>query len=152
MAAAWTEQGRRVSTMTLAQLRELGTARGDGWRPGSSHGDTSLLTLDACFAGFGLAPASEDLRRDQASPSDTARWWKTSCQRCYTGSYCRTASQIDPEVQLVMSFSAAAVRRIRRAAPLLPTVFSPIPDQQCGHGGRGNRTRTACVKEYPQPR
>lgn len=52
---------------------------------------------------------------------------------------------------VVMSFSAAAVWRIRRAAPLLPTVLlgkTPIPDQQCGHGGRGNRrgTLTACVK------
>lgn len=37
-----------VSTMTLAQLRELEYgAWHDSWRPDGSHGDTSLLTLDA---------------------------------------------------------------------------------------------------------
>jgi glycerophosphoryl diester phosphodiesterase len=113
-----------VSTATLAELRELEYGSWhDSWRSDGTHGDTSLLTLDALVAlvldwqrpvkifietkhpvRYGALVESKVLallhRYGIASPASAAL-----------------------SRAVVMSFSAAAVWRIRRAAPMLPTVL-----------------------------
>ncbi|MGH3561976.1 MAG: glycerophosphodiester phosphodiesterase family protein, partial [Mycobacterium sp.] len=113
-----------VSEMTLAQLRELDYgAWHSNRRTDGDHGDTGLLTLDALVAlvldwnrpvkifietkhpvRYGALVEREVLavlhRFGIAAPASAAR-----------------------SRAVVMSFSAAAVWRVRRAAPLLPTVL-----------------------------
>ncbi len=138
-AAGRTSTGAGGSAMTLAQLRESWVRRVARQLAPDGSGDTSLLTLDA-LASLVWTPAGEIFRRDQASRPLSARWWKTSCWRCYAGSVLPHPPPADRSRAVVMSFSLPRSQRIGGAAPLLPTVLParpPIPDQQCGHGGQG---------------
>ncbi len=146
--AAWTEPRRTglVSTMTLAQLREAEYgAWHDSWRPDGSHGDTSLLTLDALVSRW-FRPVKVFV-----GPSITSIRLMVENKLLALLHRFRYRTRLRRSIRaVVMSFSAAAVWRIRRAAPLLPTVFAqgktPIPDQQCGHGVGQPWDPPACVK------
>jgi glycerophosphoryl diester phosphodiesterase len=146
-----------VSTMTLAQLRELEYgAWHDSWRPDGTQGDTSLLTLDALVSlvldwhrpvkifietkhpvRYGSLVENKVLallhRFGIASPASAAR-----------------------SRAVVMSFSAAAVWRIRRAAPLLPTVLLGrnarylTSSAATAVGATAVGPSVAALKDYPQ--
>lgn len=142
-----------VSTMTLAQLRELEYgAWHDSWRPDGSHGDTSLLTLDALV-------------------SLVLDWHRPVKIFVETKHPVRYGSLVENKLLALLLPVRYCRTRLRRSIPCGGDVVfgrrgladpagctaaadgvarqdPPIPDQQCGHGGRGNRrgTLTACVK------
>lgn len=116
--------GGLVSTSTLAQLRELEYgAWHDSWRPDGTHGDTSLLTLDA------LVSLVLDWRRpvklfiETKHPVRYGSLVESKLLALLHRFGIASPASADRSRAVVMSFSAAAVWRIRRAAPLLPTVL-----------------------------
>ncbi|GFG73692.1 glycerophosphodiester phosphodiesterase [Mycobacterium botniense] len=113
-----------VSTMTLAQLRELEYGAWHvSWRPDGAHGDTSLLTLDA------LVALVLDWRRpvkifiETKHPVRYGALVESKVLALLHRFGIAAPASADRSRAVVMSFSAAAVWRIRRAAPLLPTVL-----------------------------
>ena len=149
-----------VSTMTLAQLRELEYgAWHDSWRPDGTHGDTSLLTLDA------LVSLVLDWKRpvkifiETKHPVRYGSLVESKVLALLHRFGIASPASADRSRAVVMSFSAAAVWRVRRAAPLLPDGAArpepPIPDQQRGHRRRGHRRRAVdldALKEHPAAR
>ncbi|MDI3313183.1 MAG: glycerophosphodiester phosphodiesterase [Mycobacterium sp.] len=113
-----------VSTMTLAQLRELEYgAWHASWRPDGTHGDTGLLTLDA------LVSLVLDWRRpvkvfiETKHPVRYGALVESKVLALLHRFGIAAPPSADHSRAVVMSFSAAAVWRVRRAAPLLPTVL-----------------------------
>src|SRR5437588_6920301 len=113
-----------VSTMTLAKLRELEYgAWHRSWRTDGAHGDTGLLTLDA------LVSLVLDWRRpvkifiETKHPVRYGSLVETKLLAALHRFGIAAPPSADRSRAVVMSFSAAAVWRIRRAAPLLPTVL-----------------------------
>lgn len=113
-----------VSTMTLAELSELEYgAWHDSWREDGTHGDTSLLTLDA------LVSLVLDWRRpvklfiETKHPVRYGSLVETKLLALLQRYGIAAPASADLSRAVVMSFSAAAVWRVRRAAPLLPTVL-----------------------------
>lgn len=113
-----------VSTMTLAELRELEYgAWHDSWRPDGGHGDTSLLTLDA------LVQLVLDWHRpvkifiETKHPVRYGSLVETKLLALLHRFGIAAPASANTSRAVVMSFSAAAVWRIRRAAPMLPTVL-----------------------------
>src|SRR6201992_1380068 len=113
-----------VSMMTLAQLRELEFGAWHGsWRADGAHGDTGLLTLDA------LVTLVLDWKRPVKVFVETKHPVRYGAlgesivlalvHRCGIAA----PASADRSRAVVMSFSAAALWRVRRAAPLLPTVL-----------------------------
>lgn len=113
-----------VSTMTLAQLRELEYgAWHRSWRPDGTHGDTGLLTLDA------LVALVLDWRRpvkifiETKHPVRYGALVESKVLALLQRFGIATPASADRSRAVVMSFSAMALWRVRRAAPLLPTVL-----------------------------
>lgn len=113
-----------VSTMTLAQLRELEYGAWHGsWRPDGGHGDSGLLTLDA------LVELVLDWNRpvkifiETKHPVRYGALVESKVLALLQRFGIATPASADRSRAVVMSFSAAAVWRVRRAAPLLPTVL-----------------------------
>lgn len=113
-----------VSEMTLAELRELDYgAWHASWRPDGTHGDTGLLTLEA------LVALVLDWRRpvkifiETKHPVRYGGLVESKVLALLNRFGIATPASADRSRAVVMSFSAAAVWRIRRAAPLLPTVL-----------------------------
>lgn len=114
----------RVSTMTLSQLRALDYSTHHGAHRSSvdAH-DTSLLTLDALIA-LGL-----DWRRpvklfiETKHPVRYGAEVENKLLALLERFNIATPASAGHSRAVVMSFSAAALWRVRRAAPLLPTVL-----------------------------
>ena len=113
-----------VSDMTLEQLRAFDYgAWHDSWRPDGTHGDTGLLTLDA------LVRLVLDSRRpvkifiETKHPVRYGSLVEGKVLALLHRFGIASPASADRSRAVVMSFSAAAVWRIRRAAPMLPTVL-----------------------------
>jgi glycerophosphoryl diester phosphodiesterase len=113
-----------VSTMTLAQLRELEYgAWHDSWRPDGAHGDTSLLTLDTLVSLVLDWHRPVKIFVETKHPVRYGSLVESKLLALLHRFGIATPASADRSRAVVMSFSAAAVWRIRRAAPLLPTVL-----------------------------
>jgi glycerophosphoryl diester phosphodiesterase len=120
-----TSNGRGlVSEMTLAQLRELDygswhpSARADGPR-----GDTGLLTLDALIKLVLDWNRPVKLFIETKHPVRYGALVESKVLALLHRYGVAAPASAALSRAVVMSFSAAAVWRIRRAAPLLPTVL-----------------------------
>ncbi|OFJ50336.1 glycerophosphodiester phosphodiesterase [Mycolicibacterium grossiae] len=109
-----------VSEMTLAELRDLDYG---AWHPGGGAGDTGLLTLD------GLVSMVLDWQRpvkmfiETKHPVRYGALVESKVLALLHRYGIASPASADMSRAVVMSFSAAAVWRIRRAAPMLPTVL-----------------------------
>jgi glycerophosphoryl diester phosphodiesterase len=113
-----------VSTMTLAELRELEYGAWHGsWRADGTHGDTGLLTLDA------LVTLVLDWKRpvkifvETKHPVRYGALVESKVLALLHRFGIAAPASADRSRAVVMSFSASALWRVRRAAPLLPTVL-----------------------------
>jgi glycerophosphoryl diester phosphodiesterase len=109
-----------VSEMSLSQLKELDFG---SWHRNGSQGDTGLLTLD------GLVSLVLDWNRpvkifiETKHPVRYGALVESKVLALLHRYGIASPASADLSRAVVMSFSAAAVWRIRRAAPLLPTVL-----------------------------
>src|ERR1700677_1183129 len=146
-----------VSTMTLAQLRELEYgAWHDSWRPDGTHGDTSLLTLEA------LVSLVLDWHRPVKIFVETKH--PVRYGSLVEGKVLALLHpfRIDPPASarrpggVGVCFSAAAVWGVRRAAPLLPTVLLGrtarflTSSAATAVGATAVGPALSALKEYPQ--
>jgi glycerophosphoryl diester phosphodiesterase len=113
-----------VSAMTLAELRELDFGAWHGsWRADGAHGDTGLLTLDA------LVELVLDWKRpvkifiETKHPVRYGALVESKVLALLHRYGIAAPASADRSRAVVMSFSAGALWRVRRAAPLLPTVL-----------------------------
>ncbi|MGK2881823.1 MAG: glycerophosphodiester phosphodiesterase [Mycobacterium sp.] len=113
-----------VSEMTLAQLKELDYGSWHGsWREDGDNGETGLLTLDA------LVRLVLDWNRpvkvfiETKHPVRYGALVESKVLALLHRYGIASPASADLSRAVVMSFSAAAVWRIRRAAPMLPTVL-----------------------------
>ncbi len=113
-----------VSTMTLAELHELdyGTWH-RSWRPDGAHGDTGLLTLDALVALVLDWNRPVKIFIETKHPVRYGALVESKVLALLQRFGIATPASADRSRAVVMSFSAVALWRIRRAAPLLPTVL-----------------------------
>lgn len=113
-----------VSTMTLAELRkhEYGAWHAS-WRADGSHGDTGLLTLDTLVSFVLDWNRPVKLFIETKHPVRYGSLVESKLLALLHRFGIATPASADRSRAVVMSFSAAAVWRIRRAAPLLPTVL-----------------------------
>ncbi len=146
-----------VSEMTLAQLRELdyGTWH-PSWRADGSQGDTGLLTLED------LVTLVLDWNRPVKVFIETKHPVRygalvESKVLALLHSYGLAApASADLSRAVVMSFSAAAVWRIRRSAPMLPTVLLGETSRDRGGGAATTVGATAVgpsiatLREHPE--
>src|ERR1700761_5381076 len=113
-----------VSAMTLAQLRELEYgAWHDSWRPDGAQGDTSLLTLDALVSLVLDWHRPVKIFIETKHPVRYGSLVETKLLALLHRFGIAAPASADRSRAVVMSFSAAAVWRVRRAAPMLPTVL-----------------------------
>jgi len=113
-----------VSDLTLEELRAFDYgAWHDSWRPDGTHGDTGLLTLEA------LVRLVLDWRRpvkifiETKHPVRYGSLVEFKVLALLQRYGIALPASADRSRAVLMSFSAGAVWRIRRAAPLLPTVL-----------------------------
>ncbi|HTQ17470.1 glycerophosphodiester phosphodiesterase family protein, partial [Mycobacterium sp.] len=113
-----------VSTKTLAQLAELEYGEWhDSWRPDGTHGDTSLLTLDALVSLVLDWQKPVKIFIETKHPVRYGSLVETKLLALLHRFGIASPASADRSRAVVMSFSAAAVWRIRRTAPMLPTVL-----------------------------
>jgi glycerophosphoryl diester phosphodiesterase len=146
-----------VSTMTLAELRELEYgAWHDSWRPDGTHGDTSLLTLDALVALVLDWHRPVKLFVETKHPVRYGSLVESKLLALLHRFGIAAPASADRSRAVVMSFSAAAVWRIRRAAPMLPTVLLGKTARYLASsaatavGATAVGPSLAALKEYPQ--
>ncbi|MFV0493781.1 glycerophosphodiester phosphodiesterase [Mycobacterium sp.] len=146
-----------VSTTTLAQMRELeyGVWH-DSWRPDGTHGDTGLLTLDA------LVMLVLDWHRpvkifiETKHPVRYGPLVENKLLALLHHFGIAAPASADHSRAVVMSFSAAAVWRVRRAAPMLPTVLLGESGRYLASGAATAVGATAvgpslaALRDYPQ--
>ena len=113
-----------VSDLTLEQLRVFDYGKWhDSWRPDGGQGDTGLLTLEA------LVRLVLDWRRpvkifvETKHPVRFGSLVENKVLALLHRYGIASPASADRARAVVMSFSTAAVWRIRRAAPMLPTVL-----------------------------
>ncbi|MEZ0363543.1 glycerophosphodiester phosphodiesterase [Mycobacterium sp. pUA109] len=113
-----------VSEMTLAQLRELDYG---GWHDSRLRdgppGDTGLLTLDALVSLVLDWNRPVKLFIETKHPVRYGGLVESKLLALLQRFGIASPASADRSRAVVMSFSAAAVWRVRRAAPLLPTVL-----------------------------
>src|ERR1700754_2273390 len=171
-----------VSTMTLAQLRELEYgAWHDSWRPDGTHGDTSLLTLDDLLSLVLDWNRPVILFVETNHPVRYGSLVESKLLALLHRYGIAAPASADRSRAVIMSFSASALWRGRRAAPpLAPGRLrggradprragagpargaavahgaarqeSSIPQQQSGEHGRGHRCRTRGRRASRTPR
>src|SRR6201981_1233621 len=113
-----------VSTMTLAQLRELEYGAWHGsWRADGTHGDTSLLTLDTLVSLVLDWHRPVKLFIETKHPVRYGSLVESKLLALLHRFGIAAPASADRSRAVVMSFSASALWRVRRAAPLLPTVL-----------------------------
>jgi glycerophosphoryl diester phosphodiesterase len=146
-----------VSTMTLAQLRELDYgAWHDSWRPDGAHGDTGLLTLDALLSLVLDWQRPVKVFIETKHPVRYGSLVENKVLALLHRFGIAAPASADRSRAVVMSFSAAAVWRVRRAAPLLPTVLLGRNARYLGSSAATAIGATAvgpsveALREYPQ--
>ncbi|CAM4388413.1 putative glycerophosphoryl diester phosphodiesterase 1 [Mycobacterium basiliense] len=146
-----------VSTMTLAQLREFEYgAWHDSWRPDGAHGDTSLLTLEALVALVLDWNRPVKIFVETKHPVRYGSLVESKVLALLHRFGIAQPPSADRSRAVVMSFSAAAVWRIRRAAPLLPTVLLGktarylVSSAATAVGATAVGPSLAALKDYPQ--
>ncbi|MDF2823480.1 MAG: glycerophosphoryl diester phosphodiesterase [Mycobacterium sp.] len=113
-----------VSEMTLAQLRTLDFGSWHGsWKADGSLGDTGLLTLDDLVTLVLDWNRPVKLFIETKHPVRYGALVESKVLALLHRYGIAAPASADRSRAVVMSFSAAAVWRIRRAAPLLPTVL-----------------------------
>lgn len=113
-----------VSTMTLAELRQLEYGAWHGsWRADGTHGDTGLLTLDALVALVLDWKRPVKIFVETKHPVRYGALVESKLLALLHRFGIAAPASADRSRAVVMSFSASALWRVRRAAPLLPTVL-----------------------------
>lgn len=113
-----------VSEMTLAQLKRLDWGAWHGsWRADGTLGDTGLLTLDDLVRLVLDWNRPVKLFIETKHPVRYGALVESKVLALLHRYGIAAPASADLSRAVVMSFSAAAVWRIRRAAPLLPTVL-----------------------------
>ncbi|MCV7402964.1 glycerophosphodiester phosphodiesterase [Mycobacterium fragae] len=146
-----------VSTMTLAELRKLEYGAWHGsWRSDGTHGDTGLLTLDA------LVALVLDWRRpvkifvETKHPVRYGALVESKVLALLHRFGIASPASADRSRAVLMSFSAAALWRVRRAAPMLPTVLLARSSLYLGSGAATAVGATAVgpslatLREHPE--
>ena len=128
------------------QLREFDYgAWHSSWRPDGAHGDTGLLTLDDLIKLVLDCNRPVKLFIETKHPVRYGALVESKVLALLHRYGIASPASADLARAVVMSFSAAAVWRIRRAAPMLPTVLlgetSRLARRQCRDDGRGHRGR-----------
>jgi glycerophosphoryl diester phosphodiesterase len=146
-----------VSETTLAELRQLEYgAWHDSWRPDGTQGDTGLLTLDALVALVLDWHRPVKLFIETKHPVRYGPLVESKLLALLHRFGIASPASADRSRAVVMSFSAAAVWRIRRAAPLLPTVLLGKTARYLASGAATAVGATAVgpwvtsLREYPQ--
>jgi len=148
-----------VSDMTLAQLRELdwGTWHSSvSGGAGSGAGDTGLLTLDDLLALVLDWTRPVKVFIETKHPVRYGALVESKVLASLNRYGLASPPSADLSRAVVMSFSAAAVWRIRRAAPLLPTVLLGETSRYLGGGAATTVGATAVgpsiatLREHPE--
>lgn len=113
-----------VSEMSLAQLREFDYGSWHpGYRDGGGQGDTGLLTLDELVSLVLDWNKPVKLFIETKHPVRYGALVESKVLALLHRYGIASPASADLSRAVVMSFSAAAVWRVRRAAPMLPTVL-----------------------------
>lgn len=113
-----------VSDMTLTQLRELDYGSWHpSWRSDGSQGDTGLLTLEDLVTLVLEWNRPVKMFIETKHPVRYGALVESKVLALLHRYGIASPASADLSRAVVMSFSAAAVWRIRRAAPMLPTVL-----------------------------
>lgn len=146
-----------VSEMTLAQLREFDYGSWhSSWRSDGSLGDTGLLTLDALIAMVLDWNRPVKMFIETKHPVRYGALVESKVLALLHRYGIAAPASADLSRAVVMSFSAAAVWRIRRAAPMLPTVLLGETSRLLGGGAATTVGATAVgpsittLREYPE--
>ena len=149
MTAGWTGPPRGaglVSTMTLAELRELEYgAWHDSWRPDGAHGDTSLLTLDDLVSLVldWNRPVKIFIETKHPGPVRLAGGKQVAGPAAPLRHRLAGLRRPVPRGGDVVFGGRRVADPARRAAAAHGAARQdrPLPDQQRGHRRRGNRRR-----------
>jgi glycerophosphoryl diester phosphodiesterase len=146
-----------VSEMTLAQLRELDFgAWHPSWRADGSNGDTGLLALDDLVSLVLDHNRPVKLFIETKHPVRYGALVESKVLALLHRYGIASPASADHSRAVVMSFSAAAVWRIRRAAPMLPTVLLGETSRYLGGGAATTVGATAVgpsiatLREHPE--
>ena len=146
-----------VSTMTLDQLSELEYgAWHDSWRSDGKQGDTSLLTFEALVSLVLDWHRPVKIFVETKHPVRYGSLVESKVLALLHRFGIASPASADRSRAVVMSFSSAAVWRIRRAAPLLPTVLLGTTARYLTSSAVSAVGATAVgpslstLKEYPQ--
>jgi len=145
-----------VSEMTLAQLQRLdwGSWHG-GRRPGDSAGHTGVLTLDELVRLVLDWNRPVKLFIETKHPVRYGALVESKVLALLHRYGIAAPASADLSRAVVMSFSAAAVWRVRRAAPMLPTVLLGETSRYLGGGAATTVGATAVgpsiatLREHP---
>lgn len=145
-----------VSEMTLAELRRLDWgAWHSGSRPAAAHGDTGLLTLEDLIRLVLDWNRPVKLFIETKHPVRYGALVESKVLALLHRYGIASPPSADLSRAVVMSFSAAAVWRIRRAAPMLPTVLLGETARYLGGGAATTVGATAVgpsiatLREHP---
>ncbi len=146
-----------VSEMTLAQLRELDYGSWhSGWRDGGAGGDTGLLTLDTLVGLVLDTKRPVKIFIETKHPVRYGALVESKVLALLHRYGIAAPASADLARAVVMSFSAAAVWRILRAAPMLPTVLLGETSRFLGGGAATTVGATAVgpsiatLREHPE--
>jgi glycerophosphoryl diester phosphodiesterase len=146
-----------VSELTLAQLREFDYgAWHSSWRPDGSQGDTGLLTLDDLIKLVLDWNRPVKLFIETKHPVRYGALVESKVLALLHRYGIASPASADLARAVVISFSAAAVWRIRRAAPMLPTVLLGETSRVLGGsaattvGATAVGPSIATLREYPE--
>jgi glycerophosphoryl diester phosphodiesterase len=113
-----------VSEMSLAELRQLDFGSWHtSWHPDNAHAGTGLLTLDELVSMVLDWHRPVKIFIETKHPVRYGALVESKVLALLHRHGIASPASADRSRAVVMSFSAAAVWRIRRAAPLLPTVL-----------------------------
>lgn len=142
-----------VSEMTLAELRDLDWG---GWHAGQTSSDTGLLTLDELVRLVLDWSRPVKLFIETKHPVRFGALVESKVLALLHRYGIAAPASADLSRAVVMSFSAAAVWRIRRAAPMLPTVLLGETSRYLGGGAATTVGATAVgpsiatLREHPE--
>jgi glycerophosphoryl diester phosphodiesterase len=146
-----------VSELTLAQLREFDYgAWHSSWRPDGAQGDTGLLTLDDLINLVLDWNRPVKLFIETKHPVRYGALVESKVLALLHRYGIASPASADLARAVVISFSAAAVWRIRRAAPMLPTVLLGETSRVLGGsaattvGATAVGPSIATLREYPE--
>ena len=146
-----------VSEMTLAELRELDFGSWHaGWKDSGAAGDAGLLTLDALLGLVLDCKRPVKIFIETKHPVRYGALVESKVLALLHRYGIAAPASADLARAVVMSFSAAAVWRIRRAAPMLPTVLLGETSRLLGGGAATTVGATAVgpsiatLREHPE--